>query len=101
MKFLVWLVAPERLSVALEIASALLACVVCVFHIIRDHRSKQHTDPITVLARAAGLGILPQALLIVSATFYPNLLCEVAGLRVFFMLSGLSLFYVCFRSVTS
>jgi len=55
----------------------------------------------TILARAAGLAILPQALVIMFATFDPTLLCSVQGLRVFFMLSGLSLFYVCLKSVTS
>ena len=91
----------ENLSVALEIASAVLALVVAVFHFVRDHRNETTTNPITILARAAGLAILPQALLIMFATFNPSLLCAVQGLRVFFMLSGLSLLYVCIRSVTS
>jgi hypothetical protein len=35
------------------------------------------------------------------ATFDPSLLCTIPGLRLFFMLSGLSLFYVSLKSVTS
>lgn len=45
----------------------------------------------TILARAAGMAILPQALMIICATFDPTLLCTVQGLRVFLMLSGVSL----------
>ena len=92
---------PERLGEYLEIASAILALVVAVFHVLRDLRQKTTTDPMTILARAAGLAILPQALIIMSATFDPTLLCTVHGLRVFFMLSGLSLLYVCLKSVKS
>jgi hypothetical protein len=97
---LTWL-SPKDISLSLEIASAVLAFLVAVFHLIRDHKNKTATDPMTILARAAGLAILPQALIIMFATFYPDLLCTVQGLRVFFMLSGLSLLYVCVKSVTS
>jgi hypothetical protein len=55
----------------------------------------------TILARAAGLAILPQALLIILGVFCPSLLCTVTGLRPFIMLGGLSLLYVCFKSVRS
>jgi len=81
-----------------------LAFGVAVFHFIWDHvkrKVRARTEPMTILARAAGLAILPQALIIMAATFNPSLLCKVQGLRVFFMLSGLSLFYVCLKSVTS
>ena len=91
----------EQIGQYVEISSAILALVVAVFHIVRDCRQKTTTDPMTILARAAGMAILPQALIIMSATFDPSLLCTVQGLRVFFMLSGLSLLYVCLRSVTS
>ena len=91
----------DEIGVYLEISSAILAFFVAAFHLIRDHRAKTTTDPMTVLARAGGLAILPQALIIMFGTFNPYLLCTVQGLRVFFMLSGLSLLYVCYRSVTS
>lgn len=55
----------------------------------------------TILARAAGVAILPQALVFMSATFDPTLLCTIQGLRVFFMISGVALLYICFKSVTS
>jgi hypothetical protein len=93
---------PEQLSLTIEISSAILAFVVVVVHLVREHfMNKPKTDPMTILARAAGLAILPQALIIMAATFHPAFLCTVQGLRVFFMLSGLSLFYVCLKSVTS
>jgi hypothetical protein len=90
---------PEQLSVLLEIASAVLAGAVVLFHLAK--KTLRGTNAITILARAAGLAILPQALLIMYATFDPTVLCGVQGLRVFYMLSGLSLVYVCVRSVTS
>jgi len=90
---------PDELSVLLEIASSVLAAVVVLFHLAK--KSLRSTNAITILARAAGLAILPQSLFIMYATFDPSLLCGVQGLRVFFMLSGLSLLYVCVRSVTS
>jgi hypothetical protein len=57
--------AMEELGVYLEISSAMLAFLVAAFHLIRDHRTKTSTDPMTILARAAGLAILPQALMTV------------------------------------
>jgi hypothetical protein len=54
----------------------------------------------TILARAAGLAILPQALLIMDATFDPSVLCRVEGLRLFFMPIGVSLLYVGVKAVT-
>jgi hypothetical protein len=91
----------EEISLSVEISSAILAFLVAVFHLVRDHMKRTNTDPMTILARAAGLAILPQAVIIMLATFDPPLLCTVQGLRVFFMLGGLSLLYVCLRSVTS
>jgi len=94
---------PEDISHGLEVSSALLALLVVLFHLYTDHRAKPktHTDPMTILARAAGLAILPQALVIMYATFDPSVLCRVEGLRLFFMLSGISLLYVCVKAVTS
>ena len=91
---------PEQIGQYLEISSAILALGVTAFHVIRDRVRKTSTDPMTILATAAGMAILPQALIIMSATFDPSLLCTVQGLRVFFMISGISLLYVCLRSVT-
>jgi hypothetical protein len=54
-----------------------------------------------ILARAASLAILPQELVIVSATFHPALLSYLQGLRLLFMISGLSLLYICAKGVTS
>jgi hypothetical protein len=92
---------PETISLYVEIASFVLAFLVVAFHIVRDLKNKTKTDPMTILARAAGLAILPQALVIMASTFDADLLCKAQGLRVFFMLSGVSLLYVCLKSVTS
>ena len=91
----------DQVGVYLEIASAILALVVVIYHLVRDHKTKTDTPGMTVLARAAGLAILPQGILIMVATSDPSLLCTIPGLRLFFMLSGLSLFYVSLKSVTS
>ena len=55
----------------------------------------------TVLARAAGLAILPQGLLIAYATLDPSVLCNTPGLRLFFMLSGICIVYICVKAVRS
>jgi peptidoglycan/LPS O-acetylase OafA/YrhL len=91
----------DELGVGLEISSAVLALAVAIYHFVQGHRSGRSRNPMTILARAAGLAILPQALIIMYATFDPSVLCHIQGLRVFFMLSGLSLVYVCIKGVTS
>ena len=65
-----WLSADE-IGVYLEIASAILAFLVAAYHLIRDHRTKTTTDPMTILARAAGLAILPQSLIIMFWNIQP------------------------------
>ena len=92
---------PDQIGQYVEISSAILAFLVTVFHVLRDYRQKTKTDPLTILTRAAGMAILPQAMIIMAGTFDPTLLCTVQGLRVFFMLGGLALLYICVRSVTS
>jgi hypothetical protein len=50
----------DEIGIYLEISSAMLAFLVAAFHLIRDHKTKTSTDPMTILARAAGLAILPK-----------------------------------------
>jgi len=92
---------PEKIGVYLELTSVVLVAAVVLWHFLKGHRNGTSADPITILARAAGFAILPYALVIIYGAFDPTVLCTVPGLRVFVMVGGLSLVYVCFKSLTS
>ena len=81
--------------------SVVLVGAVVLWHFFKGHRSGAAADPITILARAAGFAILPYALVIIYGAFDPTVLCTVPGLRVFVMVGGLSLIYVCLKSLSS